>query len=121
MKNFWLILLIFVFPLQAALAAVEAYHGHVSEIEVGIETVLHSHADHDHEHGHESSLKQESSDKTSNSPCEGDHHHCHAHSVTVLPSFSNFDFPISALAQRIEQHKGFQSHLSNRIERPKWA
>lgn len=121
MKNFWLILLMFVFPLQAALAAVEAYHGHGSEIELGIESVLHTHVDHDHE----SSLKQESSDKTSNktsnSPCEGDHHHCHAHSVTVLPSFSNFEFPTSALAQRIEQHKGFQSHLSNRIERPKWA
>lgn len=117
MTNFWLILLTFVFPLQAALAAVEAYHVHGSEIEAGIESVLHTHADHEHE----SWIKQESSDKINKSPCEGDHHHCHAHNLTVLVSFSSFEFPLGAWAQLYEQHKGYQSYLSSRIERPKWA
>ncbi|MDH4394791.1 MAG: hypothetical protein QE278_03840 [Limnobacter sp.] len=103
-----------VFPLQAVLAAVEAYHGHGKghglDHESTIELVLHSHAEHDHNTHHDTG-----------SACEGDHHHCHAHSVTVLSSLTNFVVPMGSLAQMPARSKGYQSFLSNRIERPKWA
>lgn len=119
MKNLWLILLVFVFSLQAALAAVQPYDGHILECEVAIETVLHAHADSAHEQHPDSSMPSDQGDDMSS--CSSDHHHCHAHSVTVMPSFSNFEFPLSALTQSFECHQGNQSCFSNRIERPKWV
>lgn len=104
------------FPLQAALAAVETYHSHGSEAKVNIESVLHTHADHG-DHG----TSADTSDTSTNSPCEGDHHHCHGHGVTVLSSFTDIEFPPSSLTQATQRDMGYQSHLSSRIERPKWV
>ena len=118
MRNFWLVLLMVFFPLQAALAAVETYHSHGSEAKVNIESVLHTHADHhDHDHG----VNPDHYDTNTHSPCEGDHHHCHGHGMTVLCSFTGFEFSPATLTQVTQGDPSYQSHLSSRIERPKWV
>lgn len=101
-----------VLPLQAALAAVETYHGHGPEHESVIETVLHTHVDHDH-HEHDNTPQGKA--------CDGDHHHCHAHSVSVLPSsLSNFQ-PDLRYDEYSPEPMLLTSHLNTRIERPNWC
>ena len=118
MKHVWLFLLMIAFPLQAALAAVETYSGHGSEAKVNIESVLHTHADHDaHEHG----PNPDPADANGHAPCEGDHHHCHGHGVTVLGTFTGFEFFSASLTLASQSDPGYQSLLSNRIERPNWV
>lgn len=116
MKKFFLVLLMLVLPLQAALAAVETYSGHGAEHESAIEAVLHTLDGHDHHAAHHSQ-----DNKQQDQTCDGDHHHCHAHSVGVLPNLLTFVTLPHALNQASEQFNGFQSFSSNRIERPKWV
>lgn len=103
MKKIWFILLIMLLPLQTALAAVEAYHGHDTHHQQSDHT---AHAD---------------ADLKSGSICEGDHHHCHGHTTTVLPDCASLHFNSSNFQLQTEWQGHFQTHLSNRIERPKWA
>lgn len=117
MKKVWFVLLMFVIPLQAALAAAETYGSHGSNGAFTLEAVAHTHADHDHEQHTATDL----ADPNAGMPCEGDHHHCHGHTVSVLPSFNSLQFPPKAFAQDFEPSSGYQSILSNRIDRPKWA
>ena len=117
MKNFFLVLLMLVLPLQAALAAVETYNGHGAEHDSAIKAVLHTHDGHDHHAAHAPHQNNKQLDQT----CDGDHHHCHAHSVSVLPGLLTFATLPNALDQAPEEFNGFQSFSSNRIERPKWV
>jgi hypothetical protein len=106
MKKFFLVLLMLVLPLQAALAAVETYNGHGVEHESAIEAVLHTHDGHDHHAAYHEPDNNKQQD---------------AHSVSVLPSLLTFTTLPNALDQAPEEFNGFQSFSSNRIERPKWV
>jgi len=121
MKKFFLVLLILVLPLQAALAAVETYNGHGAEHESAIEAVLHTHDGHDHHATHQTHQDKQQDNKQQDQTCDGDHHHCHAHSVSVLPNLLTFATLPNALDQAPEEFNGFLSFSSNRIERPKWV
>lgn len=131
MKKFWLILLMVFFPLQAALAAVEAYMGHGSKEQILIDSVLHAHTDSDlhqsHKHiaadhdGKEDSKGDSKGDGKTIPQCEGDHHHGHAHGLTLLPTSTDIHFPKMPLINITEHSNGFNSHHSSLIERPKWA
>ena len=109
MKKILLILLMLIVPLQAALAAVGNGHGH----EQANQATHHEHAVTDHEH----------STETPTTHCEGGyhHHHCQAPHLGVLPETRLGMLPTSGLLPNPERHTHFQSFLSNRIERPKWA
>lgn len=121
MKKFFVVLLILVLPLQAALAAVEAFTGHGAEHESAIETVLHTHDGHDHHATHHSHQDKQQDNKQQDQTCDGDQHHCHAHTVSVLPHLLTFAMLPHVLDQAPERFNGFQSFSSNRIERPKWV
>ena len=121
MKKFFLVLLMLVLPLQAALAAVETYHGHGADDESAIEAVLHTHKGNDHHAAHDPHQNQQHDNKQQDQTCDGDHHHCHAHSVSVLPNLLTFATLPNALDQAPAGFNGFQSFSSNRIERPKWV
>jgi hypothetical protein len=111
MKKLALIFLLLILPLQATLAAVEAYSTHGVEHESALEVVIHLQSDHDH------LFNPAQSDDV----CDGDHHHCHAHSVSLLSNVMVFETPPSAKDHALERRNIFQSFFSHQIERPKWC
>ncbi len=123
MRKLCLIVLVFLLPLQASLAAVDVYHHQEPELAYPTESVMHINfgLHHDCDLADGTSARYELNDPENLLFCEGDHGHCHVHYLTILPSSIHFEFPSSALARKPEQHKAHQSHLFNHIERPKWA
>lgn len=125
MKRFYVFLLLFLIPLQGAIAAVGVYHNHDSQesksafsMELAFVHEGHSHG-HDAYHSHESHPEQSTSGDDTDEHA-GHHHHCHASSCTFIDGhntiqFANFsDIPPQAVA-RLKP-----ANLADPIYRPNW-
>jgi hypothetical protein len=116
MKKICLFMMMLIFPLQAALASLEAYHGQQSDHDSTAEYILHQ-----HDELTKSKVSHTKHCEKTQSNCENDHHFCPSVSVFTPPLLVEQLFPELSTLKHSTWTEQYESRLVNRIERPKWV